>query len=257
MPDQQTIFLMYHELELHDRPLIHAEPGYTRYALPEPEFRQQMQRLQHLRFQGTSAGQALISSQQKPIAITFDDGCETDLLAAAPILRECNFNATFYITAGWLDTPGHLSSSQLRELSEGFEIGCHSMTHAYLPDLDDAGLRHETTDAKAKIEQVIGRPVEHFSCPGGRYNDHVVEAAQAAGFKTVATSRIAANSPASDRFALGRVAILRGMAPDDFTAICTGEALARLRKQDNLRSAARHLLGNSLYDRLREFALRR
>ena len=36
------------------------------------------------------------------MTITFDDGCETDLLVAAPILRQAGFNATFFITWGRL-----------------------------------------------------------------------------------------------------------------------------------------------------------
>ena len=58
-----------------------------------------------------------------------------NLIAAAPVLREFGFNATFYLTAGSLGTPGYLSASQARDLdAQGFQIGCHSMTHPYLSD---------------------------------------------------------------------------------------------------------------------------
>jgi peptidoglycan/xylan/chitin deacetylase (PgdA/CDA1 family) len=230
------VFLMYHELEIPGRPLCSPEPGYVRYAVSEAEFRQQ---IQHLKEGG------------------FDDGSETDLLAAAPILREAGFNATSYITAGWLGRPGYLSPAQLRELvHHGFEIGCHSMTHAYLTDLDDSALYRETYDAKSRLEEVIGTPVHHFSCPGGRYNVRVGQAARAAGFRTVATSRIHVNSPHTDVFGLGRVAILRGLEISEFAGICNGEALSRLRAQSGVRLAARRVLGSSLYDRLRKVMLR-
>ena len=43
---------------------------------------------------------------------------------AAPILRDLNLNATFYLTAGFLGKPGYLSAEQARELdAAGFEIG--------------------------------------------------------------------------------------------------------------------------------------
>jgi len=42
------------------------------------------------------------------------------------------------------------------------------MTHAYLTDLDDRGLQREIADAKAQLEEILGKTVEHFSCPGGR-----------------------------------------------------------------------------------------
>ena len=48
---------------------------------------------------------------------------ETDLIAVAPILSEAGFHATFYVTAGFLDRPGHMSAAQLRALSvSGFEM---------------------------------------------------------------------------------------------------------------------------------------
>jgi peptidoglycan/xylan/chitin deacetylase (PgdA/CDA1 family) len=129
------------------------------------------------------------------------------------------------------------------------------MTHAYLTDLDDTGLERETAEAKSRLEQVVGKAVNHFSCPGGRYNHRVAEAARAAGYRTVATSRIHANSPTTDNFALGRVAILRGLSVSSFASICSGEMLPRLRAQSNLRHAARSLLGNSRYERVRAMFL--
>lgn len=258
MPEPSIVFLMYHELELPGRPLCQPEPGYTRYAVSEQEFRQQMQHLLQSGYQGLSVGQALEFPQAKSVAITFDDGSETDLLAAAPILRQVGFNATFYITAGWLGRPGHLSAAQLAELSrQGFEIGCHSMTHAYLTDLNEVGLRRETVDAKANLEQAIGKPVRHFSCPGGRYNARVAGAAVEAGFRTVATSRAHANSRSTDVLELGRVAILRGLPISEFAGVCSRETLPRLRAKSGFRHAAHVVLGSALYDRVRKILLGR
>jgi peptidoglycan/xylan/chitin deacetylase (PgdA/CDA1 family) len=252
------VFLMYHELEIPGRPLCSPEPGYVRYAVSEAEFRQQIQHLKEGGYRGASVGQSLEFAAGRSIAITFDDGCETDLLTAAPILRDARFNATFYITAGWLGRPGHLSAAQLKELfHQGFEIGCHSMTHAYLTDLDDSELHRETSDAKAMLEDVIGKPVDHFSCPGGRYDVRVAQAARTSGFRSVATSCIHINSARTAVFELGRVAILRGLDISEFAGICTGDALPRLRARSGVRLVARRILGSSLYDRVRKVLLRR
>ena len=253
MAEPSTVFLMYHELEIPGRALSQSGPGYIRYAVSEHEFREQMQHLKEGGYQGSTVSQALKFAGGKYVAITFDDGSETDLLAAAPILQKAGFGATFYVTSGWLNRPSHLSAAQLIELSsQSFEIGCHSMTHAYLTDLDEVGLRRETLEAKSRLEDIIGKPVEHFSCPGGRYSWRVAQASHAAGYRTVATSRIHANSPSTSRFALGRVAIRRAVPIAGFAAICTGEALLRLRAQSRIRDAAKHLLGSRLYDRVRE-----
>lgn len=250
------VYLMYHELDVPGRCVCGSGLGYTRYVLPERAFREQMEYLKANGFQGLSVGQALTFPEGSNIAVTFDDGCETDLLAAAPILHQMGFDATFYITTGWLGNRCHLSASQLKELSkQGFEIGCHSMTHALLTDLNEGALKREISDAKSDLEQILGRPVDHFSCPGGRYDHRIATVARAAGYRTVATSRIHANSTDTDLFALGRVAILRGMPVKDFAAICSGDALRRLRAQSMVRDAVKQLLGNSFYDRVRNVLL--
>src|SRR5205823_5119625 len=137
--------------------LCRSDPGYTRYVIPLEQFRAQMSVLQRLGICGLSVSEALRFSRSG-VAITVDDGCETDLLAIAPELKNLGFNATFYITAAFIGRPGFLSATQLRDLSSGgFEIGCHSMTHAYLTDVDDAQLKVEIADSRDLLEQLLGR----------------------------------------------------------------------------------------------------
>jgi peptidoglycan/xylan/chitin deacetylase (PgdA/CDA1 family) len=256
MPEPSIVFLMYHELQIPGRTLCSSDPGYTRYALSEAEFREQVRDLGQQGYCGISVNEALEFSGAPCVAIPFDDGAETDFLAAAPILRQAGFKATFYVTCGWLGKPGFLSVSQVRELShQGFEIGSHSMTHAYLTDLDDRGLQREIVESKSRLEDILGKPVHHFSCPGGRHDHRVAKVARAAGYRTVATSRNCANSPNTDPFALGRVAILAGLPVTRFAAICSGKALPWLCLQSTLQNTAKQLLGNSLYDRMRTLLL--
>jgi peptidoglycan/xylan/chitin deacetylase (PgdA/CDA1 family) len=258
MRDNGVVFLMYHELESPGRPLCQAEPGYVRYILSAVDFRLQMEMLKRAGWKGVSVGEAVGSFADKTVAITFDDGCETDLLDAAPILREFDFGGTFYVTTGFLGKRGYLSDSQLKELHGlGFEIGCHSMTHAYLTDLNDKDLHREVAEAKNRLEQILGTTVHHFSCPGGRFNQRVAEAAREAGYQTVATSRIQINSRASDRLALGRVAVLRSTSPALFQELYRGRNLWRMNLKTQMRAAAKKLLGNSAYDRLRSAMLGR
>jgi peptidoglycan/xylan/chitin deacetylase (PgdA/CDA1 family) len=256
--ERGTVFLMYHELEKPGRPLCLDEPGYVRYAVRLSDFRQQVESLHRDGWRGVSVGEAIQFGERKPsVAFTFDDGCETDLICAAPVLCEFGFGATFYLTAGFLGKPGYLSISQSQELCRlGFEIGCHSMTHAYLTDLDDKQLRHEVVESKLQLEQVLGRRVEHFSCPGGRCNEDVARVAREAGYRTVATSRIQANSDHSNRFGLGRVAMMQATSLAAFRDICRGRGLWQLDLKVQLRKAAQRLMGNSAYDRLRSALLR-
>src|SRR5262252_6727159 len=95
-----VVFLMYHELALPGRRLVASEPGYVRYVLDAAEFAWQMRAIRDLGFRGIGVRQALDFPSQS-VAITFDDGCETDLLSAAPVLKQLGFGATFYVVAGW------------------------------------------------------------------------------------------------------------------------------------------------------------
>jgi len=259
MPGSSTkiVFLMYHELELPGRKLCQSDPGYVRYILPVETFRSQMQWLKQSAFRGLNVSEALHYPAGKNVCITFDDGCETDLIAAAPVLREFGFHATFYVIAGFINTPGYLSIDQLRQLdAEGFEVGCHSMTHPYLPDLTDAELRHEIADAKHQIEQILGHPIDHFSCPGGRYDWRTTMIAGSAKFRTVANSAFYANSEKTKRFHLGRVAMLRDLSLSEFGATCHGRGLWKKRLQHRTRLGVQLVLGNRAYDQIRAVLLR-
>ena len=258
MPNNGVTFLMYHELQMPGRQLCQSEPGYVRYVLAESSFRAQVNYLKQNGWRGQSVGEALEFAGGKNVVITFDDGCETDLLAAAPILGEAGFNATFFVTRGRLEQRGFLSQSQLKQLSvSGFEIGCHSMTHAYLSDLDESGLHREVVDAKEQLEQIIGRAVKHFSCPGGRWSKRVADLARQTGYHSVSTSRIQRNSMRTNPFALGRVAIFRGTALESFAAICEGRSLLIMRTRSSLHETARQVLGNRFYEQVRARLLRR
>src|SRR5438270_1180028 len=254
MMNDRMVFLMYHEIEAAGRALCDREPGYVRYIVSEATFRDQLAHLQASGTSGISIGQWLAATgQDRPaVVITFDDGCETDALIAAPLLAQFGFKATFYVIAGRVGLRGYLSPVQLRELSaEGFEIGCHSMTHSYLDELDDAQLRVEMGEARDRLEQITHRRIVHFSCPGGRWSRSLARLAAEAGYQSVTTSRVSANTPASRRFNLGRVAVMRDMDIAAFARLARGEGLTARRARAGLLNAAKAILGNTAYERVR------
>lgn len=251
--NDRTVFLMYHEIESAGRALCDSEPGYVRYVVSETAFRHQLAQLQSAGVRGASVGQSLASEQKEPaVVITFDDGCETDALIAAPLLSQFGFNATFYVIAGRVGLRGYLSPAQLRELSAaGFEIGCHSMTHSYLDELNDEQLRVELSEAKDRLEQIIHSRVAHFSCPGGRWSRTLARTAAEVGYESVATSRVGTNAPTTSRFNLARVAVMRDMNGQAFARTVRGEGFVVRRTRAGLLNAAKTLLGNSAYERVR------
>lgn len=254
MAPSGLLYLMYHELELPGRELCQQEEGYIRYVVHEGEFQKHLAAIRQAGLTGINVGEALRrrNAAASSVVLTFDDGCETDWTVAAPALREAGFQATFYLVAGFLQRRGYLSNKQARALAEaGFEIGCHSMTHPYLTDLQPAGLTAEIVDAKYALEQIIGKEVKHFSCPGGRWNKQVAEVAEKAGYASVATSRIGRNSSSADPLQLARVAVLRGWGARSVVRFCLGRGLFALGARQAVLSAAKRALGNSLYERVR------
>src|SRR6266576_2611300 len=102
MATRGTAFLMYHELGIPGRATCQSEPGYVRYVIPASDFRDQMEWLAKEGWRGRNVTQAMESFGDKSVCITFDDGCETDLISAAPVLKELGFVATSYITVEFL-----------------------------------------------------------------------------------------------------------------------------------------------------------
>ena len=252
-----VVFLMYHELGLPGRATCHSEPGYVRYVVQSRDFQLQMERLASEGWRGQNVTQSIGSFSEKTVCITFDDGAETDLISAAPLLSKLGFGAPSYITVEYLGKPGYMTHAQVRELhAAGFEIACHSLTHPYLTDIDNDRLREETQVAKDRLEQIAGVRVDHFSCPGGRWDVRVQNAAKQAAFRTMATSRTAVNLSTTDSFALGRVAILNGMNSDAVFRISQGKGLAGTRMKEQARDAVKRVLGNSVYDSLRGLIVR-
>jgi peptidoglycan/xylan/chitin deacetylase (PgdA/CDA1 family) len=253
-------FLMYHEIERPGVPTVESGGGYLRYVLTEADFREHIAALRRSGYTATAVGQALARRWPvgRRVVLTFDDGAVSDRLVAAALLNENGFGATFYVVAGFLNRRGHLSVSHLRELAGlGFEIGSHSMSHRWLSDLDTAGLRDEIVNSKDRLQQVLGAPVQHFACPGGRLSRAAVRLAREAGYLSLATSQLGLNDAGTDPFRLRRIAIHRGTSARHLLRLCEGRDLAFRRVREGLLHAAKAAMGNRRYDKVRTMLLDR
>lgn len=127
--------------------------------------------------------------QQRVVAITFDDGFESDVTQALPLLQQHGAVATFFITPGFIGQTGYLNWEQVRQLaSAGMAVGSHSLTHACLSTLTEDQLREELVGSRHRLEDALGVPVTLLSLPGGFYNRRVLAAAWEAGYTLVGTS---------------------------------------------------------------------
>lgn len=144
--------------------------------------------------------------------VTFDDGYLDNFELAAPLLREYDIPACFFLTAGyvgtsrsfWWDEARGVASqlmtwSHARQLAEqGFEVGCHTWSHPDLGREPITSWRRELVDARSLIEDRIGRAVEHFAYPyggPGHIRPEWLDAVREAGFRS--------NSSADNRLVSG------------------------------------------------------
>ncbi|HXE52742.1 MAG TPA: polysaccharide deacetylase family protein [Tepidisphaeraceae bacterium] len=118
------------------------------------------------------------------ITTSWDDGHALDL-RLADLLRHYNIPATFYIPRS--APRGVLSESQIRELSESFEIGAHTLDHVYLTEVDDARAAGQIRDSKSWLQDVTGRPCTMFCPPAGKYTTAHLKMIRDAGFTGIRT----------------------------------------------------------------------
>jgi peptidoglycan/xylan/chitin deacetylase (PgdA/CDA1 family) len=117
------------------------------------------------------------------IALTFDDGpypFYTPLLLH--VLDRSHVSATFFCVGR--------SAQQFPELMDrivasGDEIGNHTFNHYKLNGLTDEQIAVQIMEAGAILSTFVGRPIELFRPPHGRYDKRVLEIASAMGYRTV------------------------------------------------------------------------
>ncbi len=150
--------------------------------------------------------------------ITFDDGFTSVHRLAAPLLAELKLPCTVFVVTGgiggtnvWDQRDGDraetiMTVAEMRELAAaGIEIGSHTMNHPHLTRLSADELRHEIADSKAKLEDLLGKPVPAFSYPYGEWDPRVRDAVVAAGYQYATATTLYPVTPALDPFAIPRV----------------------------------------------------
>jgi peptidoglycan-N-acetylglucosamine deacetylase len=127
------------------------------------------------------------------VTTSWDDGDYADL-KLAEMLRSRGIRATFYVPLSYRDRP--LSHSDLRTLAfEGFEIGAHGCSHKHLWGLPPRELAQEVGPCKWTLEDVVGKEVQMYCYPRGRYDSSAVRALQRFGYKGARTVRMLATQP--------------------------------------------------------------
>ena len=158
----------------------------------------------------------------KVVGITLDDGYQSNLLYALPILKNLGFSATCYVVSGKLgqhnewDQALGMAQAALMDVEEmrtwvdaGMEVGSHTCSHADLNQLSLADARHELLQSKSALENFLQKPVTQFCYPYGHFSPEHESLVSQSGY-VAATTTHRGRACATDRMtALPRVPVVR------------------------------------------------
>ncbi|MBR6729046.1 MAG: polysaccharide deacetylase family protein [Clostridia bacterium] len=133
-------------------------------------------------------------STKKLAVITFDDGYQSDLTLALPILEKYGASATFFIIGSKIGTPEYLTEAELKTLasSRAAQIGNHSHSLHKLPfeqvnRLCFMSPHQVLTDYKRNqqlLSQITGQKITACSYPYGIYGKYLDSLLKKEGFNT-------------------------------------------------------------------------
>lgn len=137
------------------------------------------------------------------VTTSWDDGHVLDM-RLAEFLRKYNLKGTFYVSPKNREFKKMklLNDNQIKNLSENFEIGAHTMTHPRLSAITLSDAKKEIEESKQYLEQLLNKPVESFCYPGGDFNTEHEKMVQIAGFRLARNVKRFATKIGTDDFSL-------------------------------------------------------
>ncbi|WP_438349363.1 polysaccharide deacetylase family protein [Paenibacillus sp. FA6] len=113
-----------------------------------------------------------VPSQNKVIALTFDDGPDyTRTPEILNLLKQYQAKATFFVVGNRVEKFPHIVK---QEFLEGHEIGNHSYDHASFQNISRTKLLTELNLTQEAIYNATGHKPILFRPPGGSYNETAV-----------------------------------------------------------------------------------
>jgi len=229
-----SMVLAYHE--------VMTESNYA-YCVMAASFAEQLRLLDSLK-----------KTKSVNAQITFDDGEQSQFHNALPLLAECGFKATYFVTPGLIGTAAKfLGWDDLRALqAAGHSVQSHGWSHKFLTFCSEAELAHELRASKQSLEDNLVSAVEEISVPGGRWDQRVIEACAAAGYRRVYVSDPWVEAEIGGVEVIGRFMVRRTTTIPELEKIVAKDrsVLRKLRLRSQLREGLVGVLGDSLYHRL-------
>ena len=175
----------------------------------------------------------------RSVVITFDDGYNSLLYVAAPILAQNSCSATVYLNTGWIGgTEGRTSDPSLghypnemfltwpeaeRLADLGWTIGSHGVDHVDLTRCTPADMAEQLALSRMHIVDRGFGACHHFAYTWGRHSTNLTEAVKRAGYLDAAAGIHGRLTPTVNRYAFPRINIDRYLTLDDFRAVMCGD----------------------------------
>lgn len=142
-------------------------------------------------FEVTLDALALVENPQPEakFTITFDDGNESTVSVAAPIMSRYGFRGVSYVIPSLVEIGNGMSVSDLRKLQGlGWDICSHGYEHKHLTEITGEELRAEIRQSKEwLIENGFGEGALHYCAPAGLISDEAIQEMKNHGILTLRT----------------------------------------------------------------------
>ena len=121
---------------------------------------------------------------EKPFMITFDDTREEQFSIGAAEMKKYGFKGVFFIMTVSINRPGYMSKEQIKKLSDdGHVIAAHTWDHHMVTKYSGDDWNTQLVKPKAKLEDIIGKPVTDFAYPFGLWNTAAIPELKKSGYK--------------------------------------------------------------------------
>ncbi|MNI30666.1 Peptidoglycan-N-acetylglucosamine deacetylase [compost metagenome] len=112
------------------------------------------------------------STQEKRVALTFDDGPDGQFTARVlDVLKQTQVKATFFVVGKQAQAYPDLVR---RMVKEGHVVGNHSYTHANLPKLSESKFQEQIENTQSILQDLIGYTPKLIRPPYGAINEEQV-----------------------------------------------------------------------------------
>lgn len=146
----------------------------------------------------------------RTIAVTFDDGYKDNYVYAFPVLKKYGIPATIFVIISEIGRPDRLNWEEIREMQDSglIVIGSHTFNPGPLTKIaSDAELKKQISDSKKTLEDKLGKKINIFSYPEGRFNAKIRRMVMDSGYSAAVATNPGKRYPNNDVFALKRLRI--------------------------------------------------